>query len=345
MIMKKLYLLSLLLAVAPLCYGQQPFRFSQYFQNLITVNPAVAGIEDFTDLKVGYRQQWTGLAGSPQTFYLSVHGPLASKSSEFTYQNNALRISDPSVFDQAENSSVVDTGTRMRHGIGGYVVNDQQGIFQQTHAFATYAAHLPLGARTRLALGVSAGLNNRRIDANGITLSGQTTATDDAVINRLLSQSGGLSSVDLNLGLLLYAENYYLGYSADRILRNPITVGVDTADVRQSVYHYGLVGGRFRLGESFMLLPGAFVGVSSVLPLTYDLNLRLRYREVVWVGASYRNSGTVAAMLGLNIDNRFNLNYAYDYGVGAVSDFRSGTHEIVLGFTLFKQQDSNPYLW
>lgn len=341
--MKKLYLLSLLLTVTGVCYGQQPFRFSQYFQNLVTVNPAVAGVEDFTDLKVGYRQQWTGLAGSPQTFYLSAHGPLAAKPREFSYQNNALRISDPSAFNQPETPSVVSTGNRVRHGIGGYVINDQQSIFQQTQAFATYAAHLPLGARTRLSLGVSAGVNNRRIDADGITLPGQST--DDAVLNRILSQSGGITSFDLNLGLFLYAENYYLGYSADRILRNPVVGGSDSADVRQNIYHYGLLGGRFRLGDSFMLLPGAFVGVSDVLPLTYDLNLRLRYQEVVWVGASYRNSGTVAAMLGLNINNRFNINYAYDYGVGAVSDFRSGTHEIVLGFTLFKQQDSDPYLW
>ena len=331
----------MLLSVTSLSYGQQPVRFSQYFQNLVTVNPAVAGIEDFTDLKLGYRQQWTGLDGSPQTFFLSVHAPLAAKPREFTYQNNALRISDPNAFSQLTSQSSGGVGNRVRHGIGGYVINDQQSVFQQTQAFATYAAHLPLGARTRLALGVSAGVNNRRIDANGIQLPGQNS--DDDVLNRILSQSGGSTSLDLNLGLFLYAENYYLGYSADRILRNPVSEGADS--IRQDLYHYGLLGGRFRLGDSFMLLPGAFVGVSTVLPLTYDLNLRLRYQEVVWIGASYRNSGTVAGMLGLNVNNRFNINYAYDYGVGMVSDFRSGTHEIVLGFTLFKQQESAPYLW
>ncbi|MGB3852575.1 MAG: type IX secretion system membrane protein PorP/SprF [Tunicatimonas sp.] len=341
--MKRIYLLSLLLTATSVCYGQQPFRFSQYFQNLIAVNPAVAGIEDFTDLKVGYRQQWTGVNGSPQTFYLSAHAPLAAKPREFTYQNNALRISDPSAFGQLETQSALGRGTRVRHGIGGYVINDQQSVFQQTQAFLTYAAHLPIGARTRLSLGASAGINNRRIDASGITLPSQN---DDDVINRILSQSDGATSFDLNLGLFLYAENYYLGYSVDRILRNPVATGVaDSEDARQNLYHYGLLGGRFRLSNSFMLLPGAFVGVSEVLPVTYDLNLRLRYQETVWVGASYRNSGTIAAMLGLNISNQFNINYAYDYGLGAVSDFRSGTHEIVLGFTLFNQQDSAPYLW
>ena len=325
-----------------LCYGQQPFRFSQYFQNAVTVNPAVAGIEDFMDLKIGYRQQWTGLDLSPQTFYLSAHAPLSPKPSEFVYRNNALRISDPGAFDQLEMRGAIDNSSNVRHGIGGYIFNDQQGIFQQTSAFATYAAHLRVSPRTRLSVGLAAGLNNNTIDTDGITVS---NPSGDQTFNRILNQSGGNASIDLNAGLLLYAENYYVGYSADRILRNPITTATDSTDQRLNVYHYGLLGFRVYLNSSLLLLPGVFVGTSQGLPATYDVNVRLRYQDVVWVGASYRSSGTVAGMLGLNVNNRFNVNYAYDYGVSNVRDFRSGTHEIVLGFTLFNSQDNSPYLW
>ena len=340
--MKKLYTALLFLTTVSWCYGQQPFRFSQYFQNVVTINPAVAGIEDFMDLKVGYRQQWTGLDLSPQTFYLSAHAPLAAKPTEFIYRNNALRISDPDAFNQLETQSTINNNNSVRHGVGGYILNDQQGIFQQTSAFVTYAAHIRVNARTRLALGLSGGLNNRTINTDGITVA---NPAGDQTLNRILNQSGGNASLDLNVGVLLYAENYYVGYSADRILRNPVTIATDTTDERQEVYHYGLLGLRLNLGNSLMLLPGAFIGVSSVLPLTYDLNVRLRYSDLLWVGASYRNAGTVAGMLGLNIDNRFNINYAYDYGVSGVRDFRSGTHEIVLGFILFNKQNSTPYLW
>lgn len=341
--MKRLYISCLLFLIAtPWCYGQQPFRFSQYFQNMVMVNPAVAGLEDFMDLKVGYRQQWTGLDLSPQTFYLSAHAPLSVKPSEFSYRNNALRISDPTAFDQLETRSSISNASSVRHGLGGYIYNDQQGIFQQTSAFVTYAAHIRLNGRTRLALGLSGGLNNRQINTDGITVSNPDA---DPTFNRILNQSGGNTSLDLNAGLFLYAENYYIGYSADRILRNPITTSADSLNERQDIYHYVLAGLRFNLGNSLMLLPGAFIGTSSVLPLTYDINIRLRYNDVVWIGAAYRNSGTVAGMLGLNIDNRFNVNYSYDYGVSSVRDFRSGTHEIVLGFILFNQENSAPYLW
>ena len=339
--MKKLYLACCILLIEiPLCYGQQPLRFSQYFQNTVTVNPAVTGLEDFMDVKVGYRQQWTGLTSSPQTFYLSAHAPLSAKPGEFTYRNNALRISDPEAFDQLETRGAIDNNSNIRHGVGGYVFNDQQGIFQQTSAFATYAAHLRVSPRTRLALGLAAGLNNGKISTDGIT----TTNPDDPTVERF-SQFGGNTSLDLNAGLLLYAESFYVGYSADRILRNPITTASDSSEQRQQIYHYGLLGFRLRLNSSLMLLPGAFIGTSQNLPLTYDVNVRLRYQNLVWVGASYRNSGTVAGMLGLNVNNRFNVNYAYDYSVSNVRDFRSGTHEIVLGFVLFNSRESEPYLW
>ena len=327
--------------IVPVCYGQQPFRFSQYFQNAVTVNPAVAGVEDFMDLKVGYRQQWTGIDLSPQTFYLSAHAPLSAKPSEFLYRNNALRISDPEAFDQLETRGAIDNSSNVRHGVGGYVLNDQQGVFQQTSAFGTYAAHLRVGPRTRLSVGLAAGINNNRIDTDGLTVGNDR----DPTLSRILNQSGGNASLDLNAGLLLYSETYYVGYSADRILRNPITETTDSTNERQNVYHYGLFGLRLRLNDTWLLMPGAFVGASSGLPLTYDLNVRLRYEELLWIGASYRNTGTIAGMLGLNVNNRFNINYAYDYGVSAVRDFRSGTHEIVLGFILFNPQDNHPYLW
>ena len=339
--MKRLHLACfILLTAVPLCYGQQPFRFSQYFQNAVTVNPAVSGVEDFMDLKVGYRQQWTGLESSPQTFYLSAHAPLSAKPGEFIYRNNALRISDPDAFDQLETRGAIDNNSSVRHGVGGYILNDQQDIFQQTSAFGTYAAHLRVGPRTRLSVGLAAGINNSRINTDGIT----TANPDDPTKNRF-DLSGGNTSLDLNAGLLLYSETYYVGYSADRILRNPITTSTDSTNERQNVYHYGLLGLRLRLNNSLLLLPGVFIGASSDLPLTYDVNVRLRYENLVWVGASYRNSGTMAGMLGLNVNNRFNINYAYDYGVSGVRDFRSGTHEIVLGFILFNPQDNSPYLW
>jgi hypothetical protein len=42
--------------------------------NNYVLNPAITGIEDYTDVRLGYRDQWRGIEGAPVTAYLSVHG-------------------------------------------------------------------------------------------------------------------------------------------------------------------------------------------------------------------------------------------------------------------------------
>ena len=341
--MIRLYFLLLILSLASTVKAQQPFRFTQYFQNTIAINPAVAGSEDFLDVKLGYRQQWTGLEASPQTLYVSAHAPLAARTDGFSYRDNSLRISDPNLYTQAESGRALSSMKQTRHGVGGYVLNDQQDVFQQTLAFATYAAHFPIGARTRLAVGLSGGLRNTQIDLT--RLSGDLGG--DPTFERYQSQDGNVMKLDLNVGLFLYSESYFVGYSATQLLNQSLYPGVDSIEAAPSIYHYGLAGLRFNLNSSLLLMPGVLVGYDGggVLPLTLDANVRLRFKNLVWAGVSYRNTQTLAGMLGFNINNQFNVNYAYDYGLGGASALRSGTHEIVLGFTLFNHQESTPYLW
>ena len=245
--MIRLYFLLLILTLASTVNAQQPFRFTQYFQNTIAINPAVAGSEDFLDVKLGYRQQWTGLDASPQTLYVSAHAPLAARAGEFIYRDNSLRISNPNLYSQAESGRALSSMNQVRHGVGGYVLNDQQDVFQQTLAFATYAAHFPIGARTRLSVGLSGGLRNTRIDLT--RLSGDLVG--DPTFERYQSQDGNVMKLDLNAGLLLYSESYFVGYSATQLLNESLYPGVDSIDATPSIYHYGLAGLRLKPEQFF----------------------------------------------------------------------------------------------
>ena len=59
-----------------LLFAQQKPQYTQYVFNNLLLNPAVTGIENYTDVKAGYRTQWTGLSGAPVTSYLTVDAPL-----------------------------------------------------------------------------------------------------------------------------------------------------------------------------------------------------------------------------------------------------------------------------
>lgn len=62
------YLFSFLLCQFAL--GQQKPQYTQYVMNNFILNPAIAGIENYVDVKAGYRAQWQGLEGAPVTSYI-----------------------------------------------------------------------------------------------------------------------------------------------------------------------------------------------------------------------------------------------------------------------------------
>lgn len=342
--MKKTFTLLWIIIAAPLTlWAQQPFQFSQYFQNIITINPAVTGSEEFLDLKLGYRQQWSGVESAPETYFISAHSPLSKKEKEFPYQNNSLRVSDPNLYTRFKNSDNFRKLNPIQHGIGGYIANDHQGIFSQQSGFLSYALHISVGAKATLALGVSGGINSREIDVSNITLG--ENEIPDPTYEAYLAQQGRVTNFDLNTGIFLYSEKFYMGYSAIRIMQNEIYTNAANISGQQIMNHYGLVGLRFSPNPNLVIAPGALVKYNGVDPLLYDLNLRFKFNEMAWIGASYRNTEIIAGMAGFSINNFINFSYSYDYGFAEVSDFSSNTHEIMLGFTLFNERDTTPYLW
>ncbi|MGD1893948.1 MAG: type IX secretion system membrane protein PorP/SprF [Cyclobacteriaceae bacterium] len=343
--MKKLYILFILAFFAanmlPVASssGQQLFRLTQYFNNPMAINPATTGIEGFMDVKIGYRQQWSGVDGAPETYYLSIHSPLRSNQSQASYRNNALRISNPSLYDQLDGPQGYSP-SRVKHGVGGYVISDSQGIFAQTSGFLSYASHLLVGEKLRLSLGVSAGINNQRIDVSQVTVIDPNDPTFIAYGN----QQRQTTDFDVNAGLFLYNDLFYVGYSAARIFQNNLYNDSEIS-AQQQLTHFGMLGFRLNLSETLMLMPGAFVATDGANPLTYDVGARLKVQDLFWFGASYRNNNTVAGMAGVSINNTFNISYSYDYGLSGINNMEAGIHEVALGLTLFNTRQVAPYLW
>ena len=79
------------------------------------------------------------------------------------------------------------------------------------------------------------------------------------------------------------------------------------------------------------------------LPLGVDVNAKIEYQDLLWLGFSYRYKGGYAAMFGVNISSTINLGYSYDYTTTQLNTVSSGTHEIVIGFLWRRNKNnSNP---
>jgi len=72
----------------------------------------------------------------------------------------------------------------------------------------------------------------------------------------------------------------------------------------------------------------------SPTPTQVDINAKLQYQDLVWIGGSYRTGEGFAGMLGINISNTINVGYSYDYTTSSLNTVSKGTHELLIGFLL-----------
>ena len=82
---KVIYWLGFVLMLLPvLIKAQQRPYYTQYIMNNYIINPAVAGIENYWDVKASHRMQWVGIQDAPVTTYITIHGPL--KKDDFGWE-------------------------------------------------------------------------------------------------------------------------------------------------------------------------------------------------------------------------------------------------------------------
>jgi type IX secretion system PorP/SprF family membrane protein len=235
------------------------------------------------------------------------------------------------------------TAPPAHQGIGFTIINDKTGPLNRIAAYASYAYHLPVGVKTSLSAGVSIGAQEITLDVSKLDF-GTANPVDPVVYG-----SGYLNKFrpDFNAGLWLSSTDFFIGLSALQIIPQPIdysnqTISGDSIKILTGslIPHFFLSAGyKMMIDENFSLLPSVMVSYVQPVPVTFDINCKVQYQDLVWIGASYRYNSGFAAMLGLNISSTINLGYSYDYTTSALNTVSSGSHEIVLGFLLRK---SNP---
>jgi type IX secretion system PorP/SprF family membrane protein len=322
--------------------GQQQPYYTQYILNNFILNPALAGIENYWDFKTSYRSQWTGINGSPTTAYLTAHGPIGGSDGYDKETPTTVHTADDNQLGGKE-FWMEYTAPPAHQGIGFTIINDKTGPLNRIAAYASYAYHLPVGVKTSLSAGVSIGAQEITLDVSKLDF-GTANPVDPVVYG-----SGYLNKFrpDFNAGLWLSSTDFFIGLSALQIIPQPIdysnqTISGDSIKILTGslIPHFFLSAGyKMMIDENFSLLPSVMVSYVQPVPVTFDINCKVQYQDLVWIGASYRYNSGFAAMLGLNISSTINLGYSYDYTTSALNTVSSGSHEIVLGFLLRK---SNP---
>lgn len=325
--MKRLLTIGCLLVLFSADAQQVP-QFSQYLRNQYLVNPAAAGVYDFVDVTVGGRLQWLGFDNAPKTSYLYISSPL-SRAPKARY-NPGIRISSGPV-----RNPEIRTG-KLKHALGGQVIADQYGAFQQLRASVTYALHVPVSRNYNLSFGTNVGISNRSfLSERAQTLNMMTGAAYvDNTYDNFVANQGAQNTLDIGAGLYLYSKNMFVGISADQLTKDFVKFGNVATTFDPNMHFQGTAGVKIPLSQDVTLMPAILAKYTQGAPLSIEGSLQLEYKEWLWMGASFRNQDAVVAMAGLNISEKFKFGYSYDFNISKVRSYSAGGHELVLGLML-----------
>lgn len=323
--MKLTFILSLLLLFSLFCYGQENPRSTQYIFNNYLINPAITGIDNYTDLKLGYRNQWQGLEGAPVTQYLSIHAPIGEdfvRSSVNSFSGAGYNPLSRSYVDSYSSAEP-------HHGIGLYALTDKAGQVRQTNVSATYAYHLGLSYDLNLSVGISGGFSSISVDIANVNVDNSSDPLLTADYNNKIRP-------DLGGGVWLYSPRFFLGASAKQILgyRSKTQDSQVNLPAYQTTAFYGTVGYKFFVDEDIAFVPSALLSYWLSSPAAIDANLKIAYQDRFWIGGSFRNNDSFSALAGFNVASLINLSYSYDVTTSSLKSVNNGTHEIVLGILL-----------
>ncbi len=314
--MKREILIGLIVFIVvlsqPALQAQQLPQYTQFSLNPYLFNPALAGTEDFVHLQANLRSQWTGFKGAPQTAFLSGHTTLNKETIGYGTHKKFAR-------------------ERWRSA-GGIFIHDKAGPISQTAFYGTFAYNLPISTNgTRFSFGANAGLKSFAYNPDGF-LANQPNTNDPTIQTAYTSMA-----FDIDFGFWLYSRKYFIGVSAFHLLNNDIRKNdlplVATQSSGNLARHFfAMVGYKIDIHKDLFIVPSVLVKqVQPTLP-SYDINLKAVFRNEYWFGAAYRSGDSFSAFLGLLINKKLEVSYAYDLITSSLGQSSIGSNEILIGY-------------
>ena len=111
------------------------------------------------------------------------------------------------------------------------------------------------------------------------------------------------------------------------------------------LHHFLMAGINVDMGPEVLFQPSTLLKLNSENQLVFDLVGKLKYRELIWGGLSYRHEDAIGFLLGFIIEQRAFINYSYEFHTNDIQTYANGSHELVLGYRIFSDRVSKPFLW
>lgn len=298
--MKKLYILFFI-TVGICAFAQQLPQYSQYMLNEMAINPAVAGRDDYAEVRSNNRHQWLGITDGPRTYMLTLQGPIQGKNM----------------------------------GLGMNLYTDIVGPTRRTGISASYAYHVKLNKDLHMSFGLSAGIQQWGVDGSKITLreEGDEQLLTSYKTKVLPDFGAGI--------YFYKKDKFYAGFSMPQLYQAPIGLYAGSDNRSRLVSQYNFNGAyKIDVNNEVQVEPSCLVKYEKPAPVKVDVGARVIYKKEVWAGLVYRHKDAVSVLLGYMYKDYLLIGYSYDISTTSIRKYSSGTNELMLGLRFSRRQAS-----
>jgi len=294
--------------------GQQQAVFNQFTLNKYLYNPAAAGSDNISSIKLISHEEWVGFQGAPKFNTVTYDGRIFKDD-----HRPIIRIR------KKEKKPLIKPGSV---GVGFQIFNESTRPIGLTGLNATYAYHEALGTSTQLSFGLSLIFVQYKFNSKDAILADEEY---DKIVD------GGNTTryiTDFNFGGLITGKNYYGGYSITQLLQSSLQFTNDAGGKhRIKRTHYLMGGYSYEINEDYVLEPAMLLKFPEALKAQMDLDLKLTIKKDYWCGLIFRTGSSISIFGGMKYDRYF-FGYAFSYALNNMRLYSYGSHEITLGIQL-----------
>lgn len=209
-------------------------------------------------------------------------------------------------------------------GLGITLVTDEIGPVNNTFFTINYAYRLRVTDDLTLSMGLKGGISSYTV---GLTDLSVIDPEDPQFQNNEKK-----ISPNLGFGFYLYGDQYYVGFSAPKLIQTTVDDEYAT-DENQLKRHYFIVGGyNWQINSEWLLKPSLLTKIVAGSPVSNDITVQGLYNNLVGAGVMYRIGDAAGLFVYGKVYKELKVGYGYEYSLNGLSGINSGTHEIMLTY-------------
>jgi len=260
--------------------------------NDFVLNPAIAGIYDYYQIRTNHRFQWVGMTDPPLTNSISFYGP----------------------------------HTSMDMGFGGTIYTDVTGPTSRTGVSGSYGYNIALTRTMRLSMGISFSLLQYKIDGTQLTIKDPSDAIIQGVVSTAYVPDAGFGAYLYGDGFYAGFSTAQLLNNKLKIFEEKTGLN------KLKTHYFLTGGYRFEVDRDWVVEPSAIIKVTAPQQFRFEVSSKVEWMEMVWMGVGYRFHEAITILAGYNYDDKFYFGYAYDVGITDLRNYNMGSHEIMIGY-------------